>query len=172
MDLLRVPTCLSFPLLGGSKLGAHISMQPGLLFHLLLTEELGLLPATSNEGLKRRSVSKIQKYMKKGESEREDQADIRPVETMMSRRTPLAWLKASIIAENPTSRLSRSMLSVASSSEKRVNVGSQGSIHWSSGSPRTGERLPPDIRAKSDLPLVLSTTAKAPEDPLAVSPTV
>ena len=69
MDLLRVPTCLGFPLLGGSKLGAHISMQPSLLgeavpFHLLLMEEPGFLSAMSNEGLKRRPVSKIQKYMK------------------------------------------------------------------------------------------------------------
>ena len=129
MDLLRVPTRLSFLLLGSSKLGAHIFEQPGLLsetvsFHLLLVEELGFLLATSNEGLKRRPVSKIQKYMKKEESEREDQADTRPVGTMMSHRTPLVWLKASIIAENPTLRLSRSMHSVASSSEKRVNVGS------------------------------------------------
>ena len=62
--------------------------------------------------------------MKKEESEREDQGDTRPVGTMTSRRMPLAWLKASIIAENPTSRLSYSMLSVASSSEKRVDVGS------------------------------------------------
>ena len=95
MDLLRVPTRLGFSLLGGSKLGAHISTQPGLLseavpFHILLTEELGFLPATSNEGLKRRPVSKIQKYMKKEESEREDQADTQPVGTMTSRRTPLA----------------------------------------------------------------------------------
>ena len=72
--------CLGFPLLGGSKLGAHIPVQLGLLgevvpFHLLLMEELGFLPAMSNEGLKRRPVSKIQKYMKKEESEREDQAD-------------------------------------------------------------------------------------------------
>ena len=57
MDLLRVPTRLGFPLLGGSKLRAHISSQPGLLgeavpFHLLLVEELGFLLATSNEGLK------------------------------------------------------------------------------------------------------------------------
>ena len=41
MDLLRVLMCLGFPLLGGSKLGTHISVQPGLLgevvpFHLLL----------------------------------------------------------------------------------------------------------------------------------------
>ena len=62
--------------------------------------------------------------MKKEESEMKDQADTRPVGMMMSCRMPLAWLKASIIAENPTSRLSRSMLSVASSSEKRVDVGS------------------------------------------------
>ena len=63
MGLLDVPTCLGFPLLGGSKLGAHISMQLGLLseavpFHLLLVEELGFLLATSNEGQKRRPVSK------------------------------------------------------------------------------------------------------------------
>jgi len=75
MGLLRVPTRLGFPLLGGSKLGAHISMQPGLLgeafpFHLLLMEELGFLSATSNEGQKRRPVSKIQKYMQKEEKVR------------------------------------------------------------------------------------------------------
>ena len=57
MDLLHVPTRLSFLLLGGSKLGARISVQPGLLgeavpFHLLLMEEPGFLLATSNEGLK------------------------------------------------------------------------------------------------------------------------
>ena len=80
MDLLCVPTCLGFPLLGGSKLGAHISTQPGLLgeavpFNLLLTKELGFLPATGNKGLKRRPVSKTRKYMKKEESKREDQAD-------------------------------------------------------------------------------------------------
>ena len=134
MDLLHVPARLGFLLLGGSKLGAHISTQPGLLgeavpFHLLLMEEPGFLPATSNEGLKRRPVSKTQKYMKKEESKREDQADTWLVGTMTSRWMPLAWFKASIIAENPTSRLSRSMLSVASSSEKRVDVGSRGSIH-------------------------------------------
>ena len=55
MDLLHVPTHLGFPLLGGTKLGAHISMQSGLLseavpFHLLLMEELGFVPATSNKG--------------------------------------------------------------------------------------------------------------------------
>ena len=75
MDLLHVPTRLGFPLLGGNKLGTHISMQPGLLgeavsFHLLLMEEPGLLPATSNKGMKRRPLSKIQKYMKKEESEK------------------------------------------------------------------------------------------------------
>ena len=62
--------------------------------------------------------------MKKDESEREDQADTRPVGMMTLRRTHLAWLKASIIAENPMSRFSSSMLSAASSSEKRVVVGS------------------------------------------------
>ena len=72
MDLLRVPMCLGFPLLGGSKLGAHVSTQLGLLseavpFHLLLVEELGFLPATSNEGLKRRPVSKIHGERRKRE---------------------------------------------------------------------------------------------------------
>ena len=64
MDLLRVPMHLGFPLLGDNKLHAHVSSQLGLLsdaipFHLLLVEELGFLSATSNEGLKRRPVSKI-----------------------------------------------------------------------------------------------------------------
>ena len=63
MDLLCIPTCLGFLLLGDSKLGAHTSVQPGLLgeavpFHLLLVEEPGFLPAMSNEGQKRRPVSK------------------------------------------------------------------------------------------------------------------
>ena len=75
MDLLRVPTRLGFPLLGGSKLGTHISAQPGLLsevvpFHLLLMEEPRFLLAMSNKRLKGRPVSKIQTYMKKEESER------------------------------------------------------------------------------------------------------
>ena len=67
---------------------------------------------------------KTQKHVKKEESEGEDQADTRPVGMMTSHRRPLAWLKASIIAENPMSRFSRSMLSAASSSEKRADVGS------------------------------------------------
>ena len=67
MELLHVPTRLGLPLLGGNELRAHISSQPSLLgeavpFHLLLAEEPGFVPATSNEGLKRRPVSKIQKY--------------------------------------------------------------------------------------------------------------
>ena len=60
--------------------------------------------------------------MEKVESEGEDQADTQPLGMMTSRRTPLAWLKASFIVENPMLRLSRSMLSVASSSEKRVVI--------------------------------------------------
>ena len=63
MDLLRVPTRLGFPLLGGSKLGVHIPAQPDLLgevvpFHLLLAEELGFVPTASNEDMKRRPISK------------------------------------------------------------------------------------------------------------------
>ena len=50
MSLLHISTRLGFLLLGGSKLGAHISAQQGLLsevvpFHLLLMEEPGFLPA-------------------------------------------------------------------------------------------------------------------------------
>ena len=67
---------------------------------------------------------KIQKYMKKEESEREDEADTQPVGMMMLHRTPLAWFRTPIIAEIPPSRLSRSVLSVASSSKKRIDVGS------------------------------------------------
>ena len=75
MDLLCVPTHFGFPLLGSGELGSQISAQLGLLgeavpFHLLIMEEPGFLPATSNEGLKKRPVSKIQKYMKKEESEK------------------------------------------------------------------------------------------------------
>ena len=95
MDLLHVLTHLGFPLLGGSKLFAHISAQSGLLgeaipFRLLLMEEPGFLPATSNEGPKRRPVSKIRKYMKKEEYEGKDQADTRPLGTMTSCRMTLA----------------------------------------------------------------------------------
>ena len=115
---------------------------------------------------------KTQKYVKKEENEGEDQADTRPVGTRISCRTPLGWLKASIIAENPMSRFSRSMLSAASSSEKRVDVGSSAAIHWSDGSPCAGERLPLDNKTGGDLLWVLSTTAKTHEDPLAVSSSV
>ena len=61
MDLLRVPTRLGLMLLGGSKLRAHISLQPGLLdkvipFRLLFMEELGFAPTANNNDLKRRPV--------------------------------------------------------------------------------------------------------------------
>ena len=67
MGLLRVLTRLGLPLLGGSKLRAHISSQPGLLgeaipFRLLLAEELGFTLIVSNKDLKRRPVSKIRKH--------------------------------------------------------------------------------------------------------------
>ena len=76
------------------------------------------------------------------------------------------------MAEIPSLRLSRSMLLVASSSKKSINVGSRGSIHWSSDSPRIGERLPLDIRAKGDPPLVLSTTTMMPGNPSALSSSI
>ena len=93
----------------------------------------------------------------------------RPVGTTTSRRTPLAWFRASSMAKIPLLRLSRSMFLVASSSEKSINVGSYESIHWSSGSPHAGEWLRPDVRAKGDSLWVLSTTATMPGDPSAMS---
>ena len=73
MGLLRVPARLGLPLLGGSKLRAHVSSQPGLLdkaipLRLLLTEELGFVPTTSNKDLERRPAlrnTKTQKHLKK-----------------------------------------------------------------------------------------------------------
>ena len=132
MSLLRVSTRLGLPLLGGSKLRAHISSQPGLLgkavpFRLLLTKEPGLVPATSNNILKRGPKSedtKTQKCVKKEENKREDQADTWLEGTRISRKAPLASLRAPITAENPTSRFSRSKLSAASLSEKRTDAGS------------------------------------------------
>ena len=67
--------------------------------------------------------------MKKEENEGEDQADTQLVGTRILRRAPLAWLKASITAENPMSRFSYSRLSVVSSSENRTDEGSSAAIH-------------------------------------------
>ena len=59
MELLRVSTRLGLPLLGGSKLRAHVPSQPGLLdkaipLRLLLMEELGFVSTTSNKDMERR----------------------------------------------------------------------------------------------------------------------
>ena len=72
----------------------------------------------------------------------------------------------------PSSRLSRSMLSVASSREKSVDVGSCGFVHQSRGLPYRGEWLPPEVRIRDDSPLVLSATTTTSEDPSAVLPFV
>ena len=71
MDLLHVPMCRGLPLLGSSKLHAHISSQPGLLsktvpLRLLLAEEPGFVPATSNDTLKKTGIknTKTQEYVK------------------------------------------------------------------------------------------------------------
>ena len=78
MDLLRVSTCLGLPLLGGSKLCGHICSQPGLLreaipLYLLLMEESGFIPATSNKNLKRKKTGirnvKTQKHAEKEENQ-------------------------------------------------------------------------------------------------------
>ena len=79
MGLLRVPARLGLPLLGGSKLRAHVSSQPGLLdkaipLRLLLMEELGFVPTTSNKDMERRPAlrnTKTQKHLKKEENKEE-----------------------------------------------------------------------------------------------------
>ena len=79
MGLLHVPACLGLPLLGGSKLRAHVSSQPGLLdkaipLRLLLAEELGFVLIASNKDLERRPAlrnTKTQKHLKKEENKEE-----------------------------------------------------------------------------------------------------
>ena len=124
---------------GSNKLGEHIPTQPGLfdeavLALLLLAKELGFLPAVSDKGLKKINV-RTQKYMKKEEGERQGQVNTQLVGTMTSCRAPLAWSKAFSMAAIPSSRLSRSMLSTASSRVKSVDVGSYGFIHWRQAHP-------------------------------------
>jgi len=128
VGLLRVLTRLGLPLLGSSKLRAHISSQPGLFgkaipFCLLFTKELGFALTASNNDLKRRPVSETQKYLEKEENE-EERADTWLVGMTISRRAPLTWSRAFIIVKSPKSRLSRSMLSAWSSSVKRADAGS------------------------------------------------
>jgi len=137
MSLLHVPMCLGLPLLGGSELRAHISSQPGLLgkavpFRLLLMKEPGLVPSMSNNILKggpKLEDTKTQKYVKKEENKREDQADIRLEGVWISHKALVASFKAFNAAENPMSRFSHSRLSVASSSENRADDGSSAAIH-------------------------------------------
>ena len=137
MSLLHISTRLGLPLLCSSELRAYISSQPSLLskavpFHLLLTKEPGLVLATSNNILKKEPESedtKTQKYVKKEENKREDQADTRLEGARISRKAPLASFKAFNAAENPMSRFSRSRLSAASSSENRADDGSSAAIH-------------------------------------------
>ena len=164
MDLLRAPTCLGFPLLGGSKLGTHISMQLGLLgevvpFHLLLVEELGFLLATSNEGLKRRPVSKIHEERRKceGRSSRylasgnDDITQDAPglVQDIHHRRdpfveTPPLYALGSIVEREESRRWVLGIHPV----EQRLTS--------------RGRAAAPDTRAEGDPPLVLSTTTTTP----------
>ena len=115
MGLLHVLTRLGLPLLGGSKLCGHVCSQPGLLgeaipLHLLLAEQSGFIPTTSNKNLKRKKTgirnAKTQKHAKK----EENQVSTWVVGTTISRRAPLAYSRASSMVEIPTSRPSRSML--------------------------------------------------------------
>ena len=82
-----------------------------------------------------------------------------------SHMVPLALSKANSTDAIPSSRLSRSMLSAASSRVKSVDVGSCGFAHRSRGSSRVGEWLPPEVRARDDSPSVLSATAATSGDP-------
>ena len=77
---------------------------------------------------------------------------------MMSRNAPGAWFRASCMDTIPTSRLSCSMLSAASSRVKSIDAGSCGFVHRSRGSPHASEPLPTDVRARDDSPLAPSTT--------------
>jgi len=79
MDLLHVPMRCGLPLLGGSKLRAHISSQPGVLgktvpLHLLLMEEPGFVLAMSNDTLKKTDIknTKTQEYLKEEGNKGED----------------------------------------------------------------------------------------------------
>ena len=72
--------------------------------------------------------------------------------TTTSPKAPRAWSRASSTDVIPMSRLSRSMLSAASSRVKSVDVGSSGLAHQSRGSPHTGESLPTDVRARDSSP--------------------
>ena len=60
-------------------MSGHLPTQPRLLDEvvpgfLLLTKELGFLPAASDKGLKKMMV-RTKKYMKKEEGERQDQVN-------------------------------------------------------------------------------------------------
>ena len=77
MGLLRVPACLGLPLLGGSKLRAHVPSQPGLLdkaipLRLLLAEELGFVPTARNKDLERRPALRNTKTTKALEERRKN----------------------------------------------------------------------------------------------------
>ena len=73
-------------------------------------------------------------------------------EMTMLRKAPQAWSRALSTDVTPTSRLSHSMLSMASSRVKSVDVGSSRLTHWSRGSPRVSDPLPTDVRVRDDSP--------------------
>ena len=62
----------------------------------------------------------------------------------MSRNITVAWFRALSTDAIPTSRLSRSKLSVASSRMKSVDAESYGFVQRSRGMPHAGELLPTD----------------------------
>jgi len=92
-------------------------------------------------------------------------------------KAPLVWSKASIIDVIPTSRLSCSMLSAATSRVKSIDAGSYGFVYRSRGLPHMGESLPTNDSARDDFPSVpsaadLSATTMTPGDPSSMSPSI
>ena len=72
----------------------------------------------------------------------------------------------------PSLRLSCSMLSAASSRVKSVDDESYRFAHRSRDSSLVAERLPPNIKARSDSPLVLPATTATSEGPSVAFPSV
>ena len=101
---------------------------------------------------------RIQKVYRGRKEQEAGSSNTRLEGTTTSRNTPVVWSRASSRDAIPMSRLSRSMLSTASSRVKSIDVGSWGSVHWSRGSPHAGEPLPTDVRVRDDSPLAPSAT--------------
>lgn len=138
---------------------------------LLLVKELGFLLASSDKGLKKDNGQNTKIHEEKGGREARLSEYPASGNDDFTQGAP-SMVQGFLAAAIPSSRLSCSMLSVASSRAKSVDVGSCGFIHRSRGSPCVGEWLPLDVMARDDSPLVHSTTAATFGDPSAMSPSV